>query len=183
MSTRAAYTFQDDQTTVHVYKHHDGYPTGAADAINNALCYAWPLPRFEADDFAAAFVAGNKVPSWLQESVKPLMQGLAKRKRSNGFDDVTEAVNVTIPYYAFGKNPVGQGGGVRLIPGTIEDFTSDIAYRYVITQNSIDRDLYVEAFAADFWEETKKSTLLFRCKLKDFARRAKVWEKQQSRKG
>jgi len=60
MSTRAVYTFIQDGEAHHVYKHHDGYPSGAADAIANALPLAWPLPRFEADEFAAAFVAGNK---------------------------------------------------------------------------------------------------------------------------
>lgn len=60
MSTRAIYTFVEDGASYHVYKHHDGYPSGAATAIRNALDYAWPLPRFEADEFAAAFVAGNK---------------------------------------------------------------------------------------------------------------------------
>lgn len=65
MSTRAVYTFIDDMGTHHVYKHHDGYPRGAVEWITAALPYAWPLPRFEADDFAAAFVAANK------EGVKP----------------------------------------------------------------------------------------------------------------
>lgn len=60
MSTRAIYTFVEDGAAYHVYKHHDGYPSGATTAIRNALLYAWPLPRFEADEFAAAFVAGNK---------------------------------------------------------------------------------------------------------------------------
>lgn len=60
MSTRAMYTFKDEQDTVHVYKHHDGYPEGGLSWIANARNYAWPLPRFEADDFAAGFVAANK---------------------------------------------------------------------------------------------------------------------------
>jgi hypothetical protein len=60
MSTRALYTFCDLRGEYHVYKHHDGYPSGAAQWIAAALPYAWPLPRFEADEFAAAFVAGNK---------------------------------------------------------------------------------------------------------------------------
>ncbi len=60
MSTRACYTFKDGTDEFHVYKHHDGYPTGAAEHISNALKNAWPLPRFEADEFAAAFVATNK---------------------------------------------------------------------------------------------------------------------------
>lgn len=60
MSTRAVYTFKDSQDEYHVYKHHDGYPSGAAVAITNALKYAWQLPRFEACEFGAAFIAGNK---------------------------------------------------------------------------------------------------------------------------
>ena len=60
MSTRACYTFADDNDSHHVYKHHDGYPTGAADAIAEALILAWKLPRFEPDEFGAAFIAANK---------------------------------------------------------------------------------------------------------------------------
>jgi hypothetical protein len=44
---------------VTVYKHSDGYPDGAVCWITKALEHAWPLPRFEADEFAAAFVAAN----------------------------------------------------------------------------------------------------------------------------
>lgn len=67
MSTRAVYSFIDPpcpqwtNETFHVYKHFDGYPSGAAVAIAKALPFAWSFPRFEADEFAAAFVAGNKV--------------------------------------------------------------------------------------------------------------------------
>lgn len=60
MSTRAIYTFTDERNTVHVYKHHDGYPKGAGEFIHKACALAWRLPRFEADEFAAAFVAANK---------------------------------------------------------------------------------------------------------------------------
>jgi hypothetical protein len=59
MSTGALYTFKDAHSSWNVYKHH-GYPSGAAVAIVNGLLYAWMLPRFEADEFAAAFIAGNK---------------------------------------------------------------------------------------------------------------------------
>lgn len=60
MSTRAVYTFKDERQTFHVYKHHDGYPSGAIQWIEKAIPYAWKLPRFEASDFSAAFIAGNK---------------------------------------------------------------------------------------------------------------------------
>lgn len=65
MSTRAIYIFADDfndpATEVYVvYKHHDGYPSGAKEFIAKAMKYAWEMPRFEPDEFAAAFVAANK---------------------------------------------------------------------------------------------------------------------------
>lgn len=63
MSTRALYTFkgtEDYPGNYNVYKHSDNYPSGAADAIHRALTLAWPLPRYEADEFAASFVAANK---------------------------------------------------------------------------------------------------------------------------
>lgn len=59
MSTRAVYSFVDGFDTFHVYKHHDGYPSGAAKVIRNAIPLAWPFPRFEPDQFACAFIAGN----------------------------------------------------------------------------------------------------------------------------
>ncbi len=73
MSTRACYTFLDtfsrgETRSFHVYKHHDGYPytgTESSEAgglvwIRNALIYAWDLPRFEAEEFAASFIVANK---------------------------------------------------------------------------------------------------------------------------
>jgi len=67
MSTRAMYTFSDGSGANHVYKHHDGYPYGKGGVgglvwISKAIEYAWELPRFEADEFSAAFVAANKSP-------------------------------------------------------------------------------------------------------------------------
>lgn len=61
MSTRATYQFRDSRgDDFTVYKHSDGYPQGAANWLANAIPLAWELPRFEASDFAAAFIAGNK---------------------------------------------------------------------------------------------------------------------------
>lgn len=60
MSTRAIYTFKDDREEFHVYKHDDGYPEGALGFIEAATLRAWPLPRFEPDEFGAAFIAANK---------------------------------------------------------------------------------------------------------------------------
>jgi len=60
MSTRATYEFRDERGAHTVYRHHDGYPAGGIQWIANAVPIAWPLPRFEADEFAASFIAGNK---------------------------------------------------------------------------------------------------------------------------
>jgi hypothetical protein len=61
MSTRGLYTFIDsDNKRLNVFKHWDNYPEGAYPFIQNALALAWDLPRFEADEFGAAFIASNK---------------------------------------------------------------------------------------------------------------------------
>ena len=64
MSTSGVFVFKDhpNDPGYAVYKHHDCYPTGAAPAILGAFQYAWKLPRFEADELAASFVAFNKQP-------------------------------------------------------------------------------------------------------------------------
>lgn len=62
MGTRATFSFRDEGGTFHVYKHWDGYPTGAAQFLDAAIKSdkTWTLPRFEADEFAAGFIATNK---------------------------------------------------------------------------------------------------------------------------
>ena len=60
MGTRAVFTFKDEDRSFSVYTQYDGYPEGAAEFLTKALPFAWPLPRFEPDEFAAAFVAANK---------------------------------------------------------------------------------------------------------------------------
>ena len=60
MGTRAVITFIDEHDTHHVYKHWDGNPVDILQGIERATAYAWPLPRFESDEFATAFIAANK---------------------------------------------------------------------------------------------------------------------------
>ena len=60
MSTRAVVTIQDSCDTFHIYTHCDGYPEYQVKRIADAIPFAWPFPRFEAMDFAAAFVRGSK---------------------------------------------------------------------------------------------------------------------------
>jgi hypothetical protein len=62
MATRSNIIVQDEYKRVQVYRHWDGYPTGVIPDLADALQYAWELPRFEADDFAAAIVR-----AWKQE--------------------------------------------------------------------------------------------------------------------
>jgi len=58
MSTRAVVTLTDlPGNRWHVYLHGDGKPGPVADMLKEALGSAWPLPRFEAGQFAASFVA------------------------------------------------------------------------------------------------------------------------------
>ena len=60
MGTRAVYVFKEESRSFCVYKHWDNYPEGAAGFLTNTIDNAWPLPRYEADEFAAAFIAANK---------------------------------------------------------------------------------------------------------------------------
>lgn len=61
MSTRGIYTFKDeDGSAYHVYVQCDNYPSGALEYFDEAIKRAWPLPRFEADEFAAGFVCAAK---------------------------------------------------------------------------------------------------------------------------
>ena len=103
MSTRAAYVFKDEYNEFAVYKHHDGYPDGAKESLAKALDFAWELPRFEADEFAAAFVAANKVGAHVALEL------------SKGNKDYRHFV----------------GGGVRLLQGN--QIPDDVEYIYNIT--------------------------------------------------
>lgn len=68
MSTRACYVFKNNPMArllgdrYVVYGHQDGYPTGALEKITAVLTakLCWELPRYEAADFAAGFIAANK---------------------------------------------------------------------------------------------------------------------------
>lgn len=69
MSTRSTITVRDRKDgneAYTIYRHSDGYPDtqhGVLKTLPQALAYAWPLPRYEAMDFAAAIVAAWKQPA------------------------------------------------------------------------------------------------------------------------
>jgi hypothetical protein len=147
MSTRACYTFRSDQESFHVYKHSDGYPSGAAEWIEAALQYAWPLPRFEADEFAAAFVAANK-SYWRNKEIAYLRKGKLTADEKRGLKDCRD-------YIARGYD----GGGVRLLQtGRIQDVSpGDIQYRYEVS--CLDDELYVKAYGTDYWDEPTETEI------------------------
>jgi hypothetical protein len=61
MSTPAVVIFDDGEGEIAIYKHWDGQPSNIARLLDDAReGYSWPLPRFEADEFAAAFVRAAK---------------------------------------------------------------------------------------------------------------------------
>jgi hypothetical protein len=60
MATRCNVIVEDEYSRIQIYLHWDGYPKAVIADISQALGYAWPLPRFEASEFAAAIVRAWK---------------------------------------------------------------------------------------------------------------------------
>ena len=141
MSTRALYTFKGNEGDWNVYKHHDGYVSGAARTIKMAIdLFAWPLPRYESDAFATAFIAAGKFGSWI-ETTEQLLEWWAD-------------YGVNGQYKKFGSN----GGGVRMMPQGDPTLVackncSDIEYRYEVWQAKT--KLHVKAFTGNWWENNK----------------------------
>lgn len=174
MSTRALYTFVGTMTPAwtdhttgkrhksrrdhswNVYVHHDGYPTGAANKFHAALEAAWKLPRYEADEFACAFIAMQKLHRQIEQR-NLCMELDAMFVPSPADPNVFEAVD-EIRYTSLRKElkTVTEhardytGGGPRLMPQgkplrVAEKNCADIAYRYELFQND-GRELIVRAF-------------------------------------
>ena len=178
MSTRGVYSFKDEYGTYHVYRHSDNYPTGAAIALKNALVLAWQLPRYEADEMAAGFVAANKLPYWCDETILNGIQKTRKMKSRGNFLQNTDRITIELlnPYPE--SDLAGGGGGIRLLKtGNVQDIAPrDIEYRYEIYQGN-DQGLRVKAFETSYWEE-KKDEMIFDCRLEQFTKEAKKYEKK-----
>lgn len=165
MSTRALYTFRDeDGTAYNVYKHHDGYPTGAARVIRDAInYYAWPLPRFEADEFAAAFCAAGK------SAFGEYLETLKTHRNRRG------ALSNAIAWHTL--TPTRGGGGVRLMPqgepdGVASKHCCDIEYRYEVMMGRGNHKLIIKVVA---WSEIAHNRrTIFYGPFEDFERGAKV---------
>jgi hypothetical protein len=147
MSTRACYRFIDPDLSeiVTIYKHSDGYPDGAVCWIAKALAIAWPPPRFEADESAAAFVAANKHSAEQQR--------LAYLRRAKGGTD--PRIKAHLRKSAQDWKPGGRyaqactGGDLRIVnqPG-MDAFKSyaDIEYLYDVKRTG--DELHVTASSA-----------------------------------
>lgn len=143
MATRGVYIFSDQRTTpIVVYRHYDNYPTGAAEALLNALPHAWPLPRFEADEFAAAFMAGNKSDE--RTRLGSAYTSLVIAQEEGDDEKIMEAANKFSDerksfIQSFKHGLMGSGGNVRLL-GVSKDWHSllpgDIEYLYHIRSES-----------------------------------------------
>jgi hypothetical protein len=162
MSTRALYTFKGESAadTWNVYKHHDGYPTGAATTLVDAITfYAWKLPRYEADEFAASFCAAGKSHYFL----RALAAKTAKDRAG---------------YLRFADS---NGGGVRMMPqgeplAVAVKHCGDIEYRYeIFTGNN--NELRIRAYSVDAWDAPGAETLLTDCLLTEFSAWAEKEEK------
>lgn len=155
MSTRALYTFTDNDQSFNVYKHHDGYPSGAAQVLTDMKNhFIWVLPRFEADEAAAGFCAAGKANRMIQLVEASTPAALQKYKKD------TEAYDRW-----------GRGGGVRLMPqGKPLEVAAvncgDIEFRYEIMVPPGNKDLHIKAYA--IVDVDGKETLVFEGALADF---------------
>lgn len=157
MSTRACYRFISSEGpdswagVVTVYKHSDGYPDGAAKWIEAALEHAWQLPRYENDEFAAAFVAANKSLTTYYEREARLKQAELAKLMLNAPDggpsimeqvkslekQIAQCLEQAKEYRTGRYRDFTGGGGVRLVPfegmNAHARFASDTGYLYDIT--------------------------------------------------
>lgn len=64
MSTSAEIQFKDTNETFALFQQYDAYPEsphGVFDAVKKSLSFAWRDGRFEASEFACAYIRANKV--------------------------------------------------------------------------------------------------------------------------
>jgi hypothetical protein len=137
MSARACYRFwplDDWPGVVTVYQHQDGDPAGAAKAIEAALAFAWPLPRYECEEFAAAFVAANKWSG--QRFAAHYLSQAAEAEAKGDARGADRLRGIAAKYGPGGAYRDMVGGGVRLVPFEGADahrrFVTDTEYLYDI---------------------------------------------------
>jgi hypothetical protein len=181
MSTRALYTFTDERCSYNVYKHCDGYPSGAAQALKTALTwFAWQLPRFEADEFAAAFCTAGKL-DW---------------------DYNIDGKEIAL--WAKERGPEAQsrpwhGGNVRLMPQGKPTTVacrncSDIEYRYELKmavtlpnhiestakKKNVQPQLCITAYSGNWWDNKPTEEVIFTGPFDEFYTWALAKDKEQA---
>jgi len=174
MSTRALYTFKgsdgdytfkgsDGDQDWNVYKHSDGFPSGAAVTLLAAQqWFAWKVPRYESDEFACAFIAAAKAFFLLNE-------------------DKMDTQNVK--YHPGGVYNAWSGGGVRLMPqgdpATVAtEQCGDIEYRYEVYEKKVrgKPELWIKAFNGSWWHKLVQETVIIDCSLVDFPQKARDFD-------
>lgn len=171
MSTRALYSiFDENQEPINIYIHSDGYPTGAASRIQDALKFAWTLPRFEADEFAAALCAGVKT-HYMVQLIDALERQVKGEKLANEWR-TSEKIREYMKHLT--------GGGARVFPAgdpkTVgAAHCSDIEFRYEI--RSLDGKLFVKCLSTNYWSSAEE-TELFSGEFKNFT----AWAKREEKK-
>jgi hypothetical protein len=140
---------------VTVYKHRDGYPSGAAKAIEAALSCAWPLPRFEPDEFAAAFLRGNK------KSAEDFASEYEAEAEKAADEDKPYLLDTAKKYRTDPGYRGCCGGNVRLVPyeglDGYQRFAGDIAYLYDVRcgNGKIRITAYTTSECNDVWTVEK----------------------------
>lgn len=156
MSTRAIYIFKDKDEQFTVYKHYDGYPSGAVQWLTTARHLAWSGNRFEPDEAAASFVAAAKLSSELT-----LVDGrLAFLGQAYSTGGRTRLLNVSKKKGIFDKAPC------------------DIQFAYVIEQHVPGQGgWFVTAYATSFWDGVSKdnATEIWQGPLEEMADWAKTY--------
>lgn len=157
MSTRAIYIFRDKDEQFTVYKHHDGYPSGAVQCLTLGRHLAWSGNRFEPDEAAAAFAAAAKLSSELS-----LVDGVL----------------------TFSGQKYPTGGGTRLLnvnrkKGVFDGAPCDIGYAYLVEQLVKGQGgWFVTAYATSFWGGVKAANAkeIWQGPLEEMADWAKTYE-------
>lgn len=119
MGTRCLVSFIDNRQTVNIYQHSDGYPDGVSGPIAAAVKFAWQLPRFEACDFSAAFVAANKTRGghiYIYDGGDPIVAAPGDLAYRYEVRCVAETLQIT----AFKVN----ADAAEIFKGTLEQFTA-----------------------------------------------------------
>ena len=137
MSTRGQFTFMDEKNCehYHIYKQSDTYILGALRSIINALPYSFGLERFEASEFACAFIAANK-SNRHQRLAEAASKAIDAQLKDIPYTSLSEhTIQLDIDWTMMPK-PINQGGGEVYMLGTShnwQDFAKlGIEYHYEV---------------------------------------------------